>query len=158
MAHLIEVFSDPDYQVAIELFRAYASEIDIDLEFQNFSEEIENIKLQYARPAGVLFIVKNDENKPLGCFGIRKWNEQICELKRMYLKVEGRGLGIGQLMMEKAIAEAKEMGYEKMRLDTLSQMHAAIGLYKKMGFYEVIPYRFNPFVGAKFFEIELQDK
>ncbi|MEM1337362.1 MAG: GNAT family N-acetyltransferase [Bacteroidota bacterium] len=155
MITLIEVTSDSDYQIAVQLFREYAVDIGIDLEFQHFSKEIETIKSQYARPEGVLFIAHHNTHSVSGCVGIRALEGEICELKRMYVKTEARGLGIGKHMLEKSIAMGKELGYQKMRLDTLSTMHTAIGLYKKMGFYEIKPYRFNPFSGAKYFEIGL---
>ncbi|WP_055397583.1 GNAT family N-acetyltransferase [Flagellimonas eckloniae] len=125
------------------------------MEFQNFTNEIQNIEVQYSRPKGIIFIARNDENLPLGCFGIRVLEDSICELKRMFLKKEARGLGLGKQMLEKAIEAAKELGYQKMRLDTLPTMNAAIGLYKKVGFYEIEPYRFNPIQGTKYFELSL---
>ena len=158
MNKLKEVISDKDYQTAVTLFKEYALEIDIDLEFQNFSKEIENIKNQYSRPQGIIFIVNGKKELALGCFGIRQLEDSICELKRMYLKSEARGLGIGKLMMEKAIEVGKELGYKKMRLDTLSTMSSAIRLYEKIGFYEIEPYRFNPMESAKYFEIELDSQ
>ena len=100
-------------------------------------------------------MVYTNKDFPSGCFGVRKLTESICELKRMYLKPEIQGLGIGTILMERSFKFAKELGYEKMRLDTLDTMHAAIALYTKMGFYEIEPYRFNPLKGAKYFEVDL---
>ena len=73
----------------------------------------------------------------------------------MYLKASVRGMGIGKLLLTKAIKAGKELGYNTMRLDTLPSMQSAIGLYQKMGFYEIPPYRFNPIAGTKYFEIQL---
>lgn len=156
MIELTEAKSDKDYQIAVELFKEYNSVIGIDLEFQNFTQEIKTINIQYSRPEGAIFIVYNKNYSALGCFGIRKLNETICELKRMYLKPKFQGLGIGKIMLEKSFLFATELGYKKMRLDTLSTMHSAIALYKKMGFYEIEPYRFNPIKGAKYFEVNLE--
>ena len=155
MMEIVEVKLDEDYQIAAQLFKEYSTVIGIDLEFQNFSQEIATIKSQYSRPEGAIFLVYHEKNLASGCFGIRKLEDTICELKRMYLKTELQGLGIGKLMLEKSFECAKELGYQKMRLDTLSTMHAAISLYKKMGFYEIQPYRFNPIEGAKYFEVIL---
>lgn len=155
MIILKEASASIDYQIAIVLFREYASQIGIDLGFQNFNEEIETIQEQYARPEGGIFIVYGDKNSPIGCFGIRALDSSICELKRMYLKKEARGNGTGKLMILKAISIAKELGYERMRLDTLPTMQTAIDLYKKIGFYKIDPYRFNPIEGALYFEIRL---
>jgi ribosomal protein S18 acetylase RimI-like enzyme len=154
---LTEAKSSSDYEIAIKLFKEYASQIGIDLGFQNFNEEIENLESKYSRPKGVIYIAYNDENSPVGCFGIRAFDSTICELKRMYLKEEARGLGIGKLMMKKSITVAKELGYDKMRLDTLSSMLPAVGLYEKSGFYEIEPYYFNPIEEAKYFEISLNE-
>lgn len=154
---LIEVKSDSDYEIAMRLFKEYASQIKIDLGFQNFNEEIENLESKYSRPKGVIYIAYDHENSPLGCFGIRAFNNTVCELKRMYLKEEARGLGIGKLMMKKSITVGKELGYDKMRLDTLSSMLPAVSLYKKSGFYEIDPYCFNPIEEAKYFEINLKE-
>lgn len=155
MVELTEGKSDEDFKTAIQLFKEYAAQIGVDLEFQNFTNEIQNIEIQYSRPKGIIFIARNDKNLPLGCFGIRALEGSICELKRMFLKKEARGLGLGKQMLEKAIETAKELGYQKMRLDTLPTMNAAIGLYKKIGFYEIEPYRFNPIQGTKYFEMSL---
>ncbi|MEM7085212.1 MAG: GNAT family N-acetyltransferase [Bacteroidota bacterium] len=155
MIELKEVKSDKEYKTAIELFEEYASQIGIDLEFQNFNEEIKNIKSQYSKPNGAIFTAYNGGNLPVGCFGIRKIDKTICELKRMYLRKEARGLGTGKLLLKKAIEIGKELGFERMRLDTLPTMHSAIGLYIKVGFYEIEPYRFNPIEGTKYLEIKL---
>lgn len=155
IVELIEATSSEDFEIAILLFKEYASQLPIDLEFQNFSEEIKHIESQYARPKGVLFIARDKEGKELGCFGIRALEGSICELKRMYVKPEARGLGIGKLMLEKSLEIGKELGYQKMRLDTLPTMHKAICLYEKVGFYAIEPYRFNPVNGTKYFQIDL---
>lgn len=152
-----EVKSKNEYEIAASLFKEYASQIVIDLEFQNFNKEVENLEDQYSRPEGVIYIIYNLENLPIGCFGIRKLENSICELKRMYLKEDYRGLGFGKKMMEKAIEAGKEMRYQKMRLDTLSTMNTAIGLYKSVGFYEIESYCFNPIETAKYFEINLKE-
>lgn len=155
MIKLVEAESPDEFKIAIYLFKEYAAQIGVDLEFQNFSGEIENIESQYSKPKGVLFLANQDGNFPIGCFAIRELDDTICELKRMYLKKEGRGLGVGKQMLRKAIEIARQMGYSKMRLDTLPTMTAAINLYQHTGFYEIDPYRFNPIAGTKYFEINL---
>lgn len=154
MTELKEAISGPDYQIATDLFKEYASQIGVDLQFQNFNTELENIATQYSRPEGVLIIVY-DNQLPLGCFGVRKLDNEICELKRMYLRNEARGRGLGKQLLTKSMQLGKELGYEKMRLDTLPSMQTAIGLYKKIGFYEIPPYRYNPIEGTKYMEIKL---
>ena len=153
--NLKEANTEQEYQLAVGLFKMYADQIGVDLEFQNFSQEIENLQAQYARPSGVLFLAYADLGFPLGCFGIRALDGPICEIKRMFIVKEARGKGLGKRMLEKSIAVAKELGYAKMRLDTLPSMLPAIGLYTQAGFYEIEPYRYNPIEGTKYFELDL---
>jgi ribosomal protein S18 acetylase RimI-like enzyme len=150
-----EIRSTDDYLLAAKLFQEYAHDIGIDLEFQNFDAEINNLQQQYSRPEGAIFIAYDHNNTAVGCVGVRKLENTICELKRMYIKPEARGKGLGTLLVHKCIDLGIELGYSKMRLDTLSSMHAAIHVYTKAGFYEIESYRFNPFEEAKFYERKL---
>ena len=155
MIQIKEVIHPDEFEKGKNIFREYAQELPIDLSFQDFEKELKDIEKQYSRPEGVLFIAYDGEGKTVGCFGIRKWAESICELKRMYINKSYRKKGIGKRFMSKSIEEAKALGYEKMRLDTLPSMHSAIKLYQKYGFYEIEPYRFNPIQGTKYFEVNL---
>lgn len=157
MVLLKEITSKQEFEVGIALFQEYAADLGIDLSFQNFEQELLEIAEQYSRPNGTLIIAYDVDKQPLGCVGIRRLVHGICELKRMYLKEEARGRGLGKQLLSKAIAIAKEMGYNTMRLDTLQTMEAAMGLYKKMGFYEIEAYRFNPLEKAIYFEIQLDN-
>lgn len=152
MIKFLEINSPEDYLVASELFQEYAKSIGVDLGFQNFNEELANLEAQYSRPHGVLYLAKSEE-LAVGCFAIRALDDNACELKRMYLREGARGKGVGKKMLELSIKVGKQLGYKKMRLDTLPTMQAAIGLYKSLGFYEIEPYRHNPIAGTKFLEI-----
>ncbi len=152
---LKEVISPEEYEMAINLFKEYALEIGVDLEFQNFKEEIETIEEMYSRPNGVIFIAYDENNVAIGCFGIRKLEDAICELKRMYIRKVARGIGIGKQLLTKAIEIGTELGYSKIRLDTLPSMDIASNLYEKEGFYQIDPYRFNPIKGARYYELKL---
>lgn len=156
MVLLKEATTWDDFQAAVELFREYAAGLGFDLGFQNFDEELSNIESQYSRPSGMVILVFTDSNIPVGCAGIRKFEPGICELKRMYLRETIRGKGAGKELLKRAIEAAGNLGYEKMRLDTLPTMAAAVNVYLKAGFYEIPQYRENPFPGAKFFEIALK--
>lgn len=155
MIELREAKSAADYNIALQLFQEYAEGLGFDLSFQNFAEELANIAQQYATPTGALLIVFQDETHPLACAGVKNLENTVCELKRMYVRSEARGQGIGRMLLEKAIVTARELGYKKMRLDTLPSMQAAISLYQAMGFYEIEAYRFNPFPNARYFELVL---
>ena len=155
MVKLLVAKSMVDLKIAIQLFKEYAKQIPTDLSFQNFENELLEITSQYSAPNGQIVIAYNKLEKPIGCFGVRKYSDSICELKRIYLKKEYRGKGIGQKLLEMAIEIGRELKFDKMRLDTLPSMEVAINLYIKLGFYEIHSYRFNPIKGAKFFEIKL---
>lgn len=148
---LIEVSSETDYQLAGVLFNEYASSLEFDLGFQGFEEELMDLTKQYSRPQGAVILLKLD-NKPVGCVGIRLFEDHICELKRMYLRDEARGKGLGKDMLLKSFEIAKDLGYTRMRLDTIKTMESATKLYEKEGFYEIASYRYNPVEGAKYYE------
>ena len=157
MVKFLEAKSEKEYKIATKLFREYALQIGIDLSFQKFENEILEIEKQYSRPNGQLIIAYDKAENPIGCFGVRKFADSICELKRMYLRKDVRGKGNGKKLLVKAVEVGKELNYKKMRLDTLPTMKSAIELYKKMGFHEINPYRVNPIEGAKYFEIQLDE-
>ncbi len=152
-----KALSPTDFEIGGELFREYAEELDVDLAFQNFSEELNSLEKQYSEPTGSLVIVQSEDNEAIGCFGIRQFDHSTCELKRMYIKSEFRGKGVGGRMLEKSIQIAKKLGYGRMRLDTLPSMEAAIALYIHSGFYPIEAYRHNPIAGSKFLEKDLTD-
>ena len=153
---LKEVHTQEEYRLAADLFREYAKEIGIDLEFQNFQKELADLRKQYSKPEGTIWLAYNENNTAVGCVAVRKLEESICELKRMYIRKEARGMGLGKQLLAKSITTGIQLGYKKMRLDTLSTMHPAIHLYKSVGFYEIDSYRFNPFDEAKYFELALK--
>ena len=151
---LYTAISDEDYEIAKNLFLEYADELNINLDFQDFDEELESIKDQYQRPnGGIIFLKIND--MVFGCVGIRKFESNICELKRMYIKKQYRGKGFGQQLLNSAINLAKSLNYNKIRLDTLPTMKEASHIYKKSGFYEIEQYRYNPVSGTKYFELDI---
>ena len=143
--------SKEDYELGQSLFSAYAKDIGIDLSFQGFQNELQQLETQYGAPEGALFLIF-DDTAPIGCFALRKLEPEICELKRMYLEKHYRGKGIGKQMMQEALLEAKHLGYSKIRLDSIASMTSAIALYKTFGFKEIEAYRHNPFDDAVYFE------
>lgn len=146
--------TETDYTAAAILFREYAAWLNIDLCFQGFEEELFDLSKMYASPTGVIFLSK-EEDIFTGCVAVRNKEEGVAELKRMYIKPEYRKSGLGSALLQKALHAATEMGYKKIRLDTLSHMTDAINLYTKAGFYEIEPYYFNPEKNALFFEKKL---
>lgn len=142
------------YGIAKELFREYAHEINVDLSFQRFEEELESLSSMYAPPHGGIILCKQDV-RYAGSIAIRKIDKEICELKRMYVRPSFRKLGIGKSLIFFATKLAKDLGYKKIRLDTLNYMHPAIKLYEEAGFNKIEPYYFNPNKTAVFFEKQI---
>jgi putative acetyltransferase len=143
--------SETEFNEGRELFREYTESMGLDLGFQGFEAELENIGVQYNAPRGALILAYADD-QPIGCTGIRELDPKTAELKRMYVKPEYRGMKIGLNLMVLALEKAKELNYQKIRLDSLETMKEARKLYDSFGFYEIGPYRFNPLPGPVFME------
>jgi GNAT superfamily N-acetyltransferase len=143
--------SPEDIALASRLFTAYAESLGIDLAFQGFDAELAELPGKYAPPAGELLLAWLNGSEPAGCVGIRPLAAQCCEMKRLYVTLEARGLGIGKALVEASLGTALALGYREMRLDTLDSMVGAIALYRAAGFTPIAPYYDNPIPGALFF-------
>jgi putative acetyltransferase len=142
------------------LFREYADSLGFDLGFQGFEEELAGLPGSYAPPPGRLLLVyaamvEGAAGQPVGCAALRPLEPGVCELKRMYVLPVYRGRGLGRRLAEWLIAEARQVGYQGVRLDTIDTMKKALGLYRSLGFREIPPYRFNPIPGAIYLEKDL---
>lgn len=113
------------------------------LDIQNYGEEIEHLEMKYGIPYGRLYLIYCDE-KLAGCIGLRKIDNQNCEMKRLYIRPEFRGEKLANILVKKIIKDAKEIGYSYMLLDTLPFLESAIHIYKKFGFYEIESYNDSP--------------
>jgi GNAT superfamily N-acetyltransferase len=155
MYEIIAVNNDELIAETKLLFREYEKWLNVSLCFQGFEEEVATLPGKYTPPDGRLYIVKSNETY-LGCIGLRKIEEGICEMKRLYLKSEVRGKGIGNALIAKIIQDAKIIGYKKMRLDTIKEkMPKAVEIYTKYGFVEIKPYYHNPNPHTLFMELDL---
>jgi putative acetyltransferase len=143
--------SNTEYAKAAILFQEYATWLNIDLSFQKFDDELQQLKEMYALPNGAILLAKENDIF-MGCVAVRKKEKDVAELKRMYIKPIARKKGLGNLLLVEALKIATSLGYKKIWLDTLDNMTPAINLYKKAGFYEIAPYYFNPEKNAVFFE------
>lgn len=146
--------TDEEFTQARVLFTEYAASLNIDLSFQNFSSELETVRTQYGKPGGSLLLVYKD-GQPVGCAGVRRLDGDTAELKRMYVRPECRGLHIGKELLERALLAARELGYSKMRLDTLRSMTQAQKLYKSFGFRAIPAYYFNPLEDTIYMEADI---
>jgi putative acetyltransferase len=167
MVRIVPAESAESLDQARELFLEYAEALGIDLSFQNFDEEFARLPGDYAPPDGRLLLAYVAEQagstasgsggtaKLAGCGALRKIAADICEMKRLYVRPAFRGEGVGRALAMALIAAAREIGYGRMRLDTLPSMSEARGLYRALGFREIPPYRFNPVPGTLFMELSL---
>ena len=151
---IFEDYSKKGIAIARKLFAEYAQSLGFPLDFQDFDSELEHLPGEYAPPEGCIFLCKIDDSIT-GCIALRKLDTGVCELKRMYVREGYRGKGIGRQLAEEGIKRAKEIGYKKMRLDTLRSMKIAIRIYEELGFKEIGAYRYNPLENAMYMELEL---
>ncbi len=152
---LIQAQTPEQIDLARQLFREYEASLNIDLCFQNFENELAQLPGDYAPPHGDLLLAYQDDDLA-GCVALRKISETVCEMKRLFVRDPFRGKRIGGALTQAIISEAKRIGYERMRLDTLpGKMDDAIILYRRLGFEEIAPYRHNPVPGAIFMELKL---
>jgi GNAT superfamily N-acetyltransferase len=137
------------------LFLEYAESLGFSLCFQSFDEELKNLPGDYGPPSGRLLLARSGDSAA-GCIALRKLEIGICEMKRLYVRPSHRGRGLGRILVERLIAEARIIGYERMRLDTIaSEMQDAIALYRTMGFKEIAPYSAIPIEQALWMELVL---
>lgn len=152
---LIQAESAEDINRTRELFKEYAAGLGIDLCFQNFDKELALLPGDYVLPSGRLFLAISDD-AAVGCVALRMIADGICEMKRLYVRPEFRGTGLGRTLAETIIKTAREIGYHRVRLDTLpGKMDRAIAMYRSLGFKEIEPYYDNPVEGATFMELSL---
>jgi len=152
---LVQAKTSEQIETARELFREYQEWLGISLCFQNFDDEVANLPADYRMPNGRLLIAIKDGDV-VGCIALRKLTDDACEMKRLFLRPQFRGEGLGREMVQRIIDEAREIGYERMRLDTLPRwMDQAIALYEQFGFRDIPPYYDNPVAGARFMELIL---
>lgn len=149
--------TDLDYQLVVEIFKEYQKYLGIDLCFQHFDHELNNLKSIYQKPKGIIILAKKD-NEIIGCVALKPIEKNNCEMKRLYVKPAYRGNGIGQKLTKMLIDFAQKNKYDIMKLDTLLQLNEAIDLYKRLGFKTTNPYVLNPLNDVLYFEKELKNE
>jgi putative acetyltransferase len=138
-----------------ELFLEYANSLNFNLCFQSFEKELAGLPGDYVFPEGILLLALADE-QPAGCVALHKLEEGICEMKRLYVRPQFRGTGLGSQLIRSVINSAVTLGYSRMRLDTVAaEMQDAVRMYRRLGFVEIAPYRENPMPSALYMELDL---
>lgn len=138
------------------LFRAYAESLPIDLGYQGFEAELASLPGKYAPPAGALLLARAPDGETVGCVALRPIDgDRICEMKRLYVRPEARGSGLGGALVAAIVRAAREAGYAEMRLDTLPTMRAALAMYARAGFVEIPAYYPTPVDGTIFLGLTL---
>jgi ribosomal protein S18 acetylase RimI-like enzyme len=149
--HIVPAKAAADLAEAALLFRAYAASLPIDLAFQGFEAELAALPGKYAPPTGALLLARAENGAALGCVALREIAPKgCCEMKRLYVAPEGRGLGLGKALVQAILSEAARIGYREIRLDTLPTMAGALAVYRKAGFEQVEAYYDTPIAGTVF--------
>ena len=150
--HIAPVTEPTGLAAIAQLFASYAASLDVDLGYQDFAAELASLPGKYAPPRGALLLARGADATPLGCVALRALDVAgCCEMKRLYVSPEARGLGLGRALIAAISAEAVRLGYRDMRLDTLPSMTEAIALYEQTGFVPIAPYYDTPIIGTRFF-------
>ena len=155
-ANLLQAVRPHELDEARRLIRNYVEWLAVDLSYQSFEEELAALPGCYAPPAGRLLLARV-AGETAGCVGVRPLEPGICEMKRLWVEPGYAGRGLGRTLAEAAIAAARAMGYQRMRLDTLPErMPAAQHLYRSLGFVDIPPYYHNPLPDpVRMLELEL---
>ena len=154
MVRLVPARTEEDLSRARTLFEEYASSLHFGLDFQNFEKELAGLPGGYGPPEGRLLLAWVQDQVG-GCVALRKITREICEMKRLYVRPSFRRLGVGRVLVLAIIREARKIGYDRMRLDTVPSMKDAQVLYESLGFQKIPPYCHNPVPGAVFLELNL---
>ncbi len=151
---IVDAHQGAHFAAVRALFEEYAQSLDFSLSFQDFDDELSDLPGKYAPPTGCMLALLHDD-EVAGCVALRPLENGICEMKRMYVRPAYRGLQMGRVLAEAVIAKGGELGYRKMRLDTIDSMTAARSLYSALGFSKIEPYCYNPIAGVVYMELNL---
>ena len=155
---LVAANTTAQFAAARTLIEEYAARIGasgVDLGFQNFAAELDQLPSMYGPPSGCLLLASRDDEW-VGCCALRRFSDEVCEMKRLYVRPSARGAGLGGLLIERLLSTARALGYRRMVLDTLGDMVAARAMYRSLGFRETKPYYFNPIAGVSYMELDLE--
>lgn len=151
---IVTATNPAQYEAARTLFEEYAHGLGVDLCFQGFAQELEDLPGMYGAPGGALLLAY-DGDTPAATVGIRKLAADTCEMKRLYVRDKWRGTGLGRKLALAALETGRGLGYRRMVLDTLQSMAAARALYRSLGFTDIPAYYRNPLPGVAYLEKQL---
>jgi ribosomal protein S18 acetylase RimI-like enzyme len=154
MAEIVIARFPEHRELVREVFAEYVDSLGIDLSFQDVQSELADLPGKYRFPQGRVVLALS-EGQVVGCVALRPFNDNIAEMKRLYVRPAGRGQQLGKRLAESICQIAREIGYSRIRLDTLADMLAAQQLYAAMGFQPISAYVFNPVAGTQFMELDL---
>jgi ribosomal protein S18 acetylase RimI-like enzyme len=150
-----------DHEAIKALFVEYAESLGFSLAYQSFDTELAAFPGKYAPPTGALLLARAD-GAAAGTVALRQLAPEICEMKRLYVRPAyrglrtGEGLSIGRALAFGIAAEARALGYRRLRLDTIAgKMDAAVSLYRSMGFVDIPPYYPSPVPDTAYMELVL---
>lgn len=153
---IVQAQSDAEIQQVRDLFGEYVSWLGLNLCFQNYDKELAELPGDYAPPCGRLLLALDNDGIAMGCAALRDLGEGTCEMKRLFVRPNSRGQRLGWRLAEMILDEARTIGYQRIRLDTLpGKMDRAIAMYRTLGFKDIAPYYYNPVAGVVFMELEL---
>ena len=153
--HSIAAATAADLADVARLFAQYQAHIGVDLSYQDFAAELAGLPGKYSPPGGRLLVARDPDGNAIGCVAIRPLDSSACEMKRLFVTAQGRGRGLGRTLAQAVIAEARQCGYDEIRLDTLPTMREAIALYRALGFETVAPYYDGAPEGTIFLSLRL---
>lgn len=136
------------------IFIEYSEFLQVDLCFQDFEHELQTLHEIYSPPKGCIILAKQND-RTVGCVALKPIDKGVCEMKRLYVRQEARGTGLGRKLVKELIAFAKKSAYKSMKLDTVSKLKEAIQLYRSLGFIETTPYVYNPLSDVLYLELKL---
>lgn len=152
-----EATTPTQFARAKALIEEYVAEIGVDLTFQGYEEELARFPGEFSPPYGAVLLA-TERAEPIGVVTLRRFSDTVAEMKRLYVRPEGRRRGLGTALGRAIVEKATALGYDRIRLDTLPTMTAAIRMYESLGFKEIPPYRYNPFAGARYMELVLRPR